>query len=518
MKSWAKGRPLALAGSFTIGLASLATPVHAADRIDVGGVSGSPATVNGVQGYNVTYDRYLYDKIEFLNVVAYYRAYRDPWLNQELQGGGGLNWGAGEWNLADRDDNVATRANFNQGIVESVVARTNINTLYNYLANVIDDYGNRGQTHASQSQAMLLIDKDTGRLVGHYTVPDSYEARAVMEYVVDSGGASRPLNANVNFVAGGTKNLNLQFAGSSVWSSPIILDLSGTGKPDLLAGGHWGKVAGRKLASAAIRPFDIDGKGTHEFEWIGPKAGLLVWDETGKGRITSGRQLFGNVTWGKTWRHGYQPLATLDKNKDGALTPDEFAKLGVWVDANSNGISEPGEVKTLAAAGFERLDVRAVKDKTGNYSVPGGAVRKGANGKRSKVSTWDWWALGAPAPEDATYVWMSEPGSLRLVGGLLKLRAKDGQLQGASIPTIGVEKATEGLRNVLPVNGTRKADRMSWTVPAPEGTKVTTEVRSALEGKRLFGVTTLETAKGKLSYNWQAELVRGKAITAWAGK
>jgi len=510
MTPWSKGRALTLAGSFTIGLATVATPVLAADRVEVGDPSGSPATVNGVEGFNVSYDRYLYNKIQFLNVVAYYRAYQGPWLNQELLGGNGLDWGAGEHHLETRSDNVATRANFNQDTVRNVVAGTDIRSLYSYL--------NQHVYNAGQSSAIALIDADTGRLVGHYAVGSSYDARAVMENMVDRGAQSSPISTTVNYVGGGAKALNVQFAGSSVWSSPIILDLSGTGKPDLLAGGHWGKIAGRKLASAAVRPFDIDGKGTHEWEWVGPKSGLLVWDENGKGRITSGRQLFGNVTWGKTWKHGYQPLATLDKNKDGALTPNEFAKLGVWVDANSNGISEPGEVQALAAAGFERLDVRAVKDGTGNYSVPGGAVRKGSDGKRSKVSTWDWWALGAPAPEDATYVWMAEPSAPAPVGGFLKLRADGGKVVGATIPTIGVQKAAKGLLNVVPVAGDRQGDRMTWTAPSPDGTKVTTEVRSALDGKRLFGTTTVTTEKGKLSYAWQAELVSGKAITAYAAK
>ena len=228
MRSVHPSRVLALAGSLTIGISSLAFPALAADRVEVGGVSGSPATVNGVEGYNVSYDRYLYDKIQFLNVVAYYRAYYNVLLNQELQGGAGLDWGAGEHHLETRGDNLSTSANFNQDTVRNVVSGMNIGGLYNYLAPRV---GN-----GWQSQVICLIDADTGRIVGNYGCGNSYEARAVMESVVAQGGSSGTVNTNVNFVDGGTKNLNLHFAGSSVWSSPIILDLSGTGKPDLLAG------------------------------------------------------------------------------------------------------------------------------------------------------------------------------------------------------------------------------------------------------------------------------------------
>jgi len=99
--------------------------------------------------------------------------------------------------------------------------------------------------------------------------------------------------------------------------------------------------------------FDVNGSGLgREWSWITPKAAWLVYDAKGEGNITSGRQLFGNVTFLMFWSNGYAPLAALDDNRDGALTGQELANLALWHDANGNGVADPGEVKPLSAFGI----------------------------------------------------------------------------------------------------------------------------------------------------------------------
>jgi hypothetical protein len=67
--------------------------------------------------------------------------------------------------------------------------------------------------------------------------------------------------------------------------------------------------------------FDVDGSGLgREWSWITPKGAWLVIDPKLDGKITSGRQLFGNVTFWMFWNNGYAPLAALDDNGDGILT------------------------------------------------------------------------------------------------------------------------------------------------------------------------------------------------------
>ena len=96
--------------------------------------------------------------------------------------------------------------------------------------------------------------------------------------------------------------------------------------------------------------FDADGSGiAKRWTWITPRAGWLVSDIRREGRIESGLQLFGNVTWWMFWTNGYEPLGALDDNGDGRIDGTELDGLSIWRDANSNGISERGEVRPVAA-------------------------------------------------------------------------------------------------------------------------------------------------------------------------
>lgn len=91
--------------------------------------------------------------------------------------------------------------------------------------------------------------------------------------------------------------------------------------------------------------FDLDGDGVIErCPWVKPTTGILVWDPEHTGRITSGRQLFGSVSWWLFFTDGYRALDALDDNRDGALTGAELISIAVWNDRNSNGESDPGEV------------------------------------------------------------------------------------------------------------------------------------------------------------------------------
>ena len=104
------------------------------------------------------------------------------------------------------------------------------------------------------------------------------------------------------------------------------------------------------LNQQAAVAFDVDGSGVEaQWSWITPQAAWLVCDPAGQGEIRSGLQLFGNVTFWCFWENGYQPLAALDNNADGELTGNELACLGLWHDVNGNGVSDAGEVQTLAA-------------------------------------------------------------------------------------------------------------------------------------------------------------------------
>ncbi len=133
--------------------------------------------------------------------------------------------------------------------------------------------------------------------------------------------------------------------------------------------------------------FDLAGDGkAGSWPWVKPSTGILVWDPKHTGRITSGQQLFGSVTWWIAWPNGYQPLALLDNDGDGWLAGKELQGLAVWVDANANGVSDADEVRLLARHNIARIAVQQTETIADTPSNPRGIqLRDGRY-----LPTYDW--------------------------------------------------------------------------------------------------------------------------------
>ncbi len=95
--------------------------------------------------------------------------------------------------------------------------------------------------------------------------------------------------------------------------------------------------------------------------WEGGKGdGLLVWDTDKDGKITSGKELFGefDVDGKKQYQNGYQKLARhFDTDRDGIVRGDELKGLQIWEDRNGDGITQDGELVELSKYGITSLDV-----------------------------------------------------------------------------------------------------------------------------------------------------------------
>ena len=162
------------------------------------------------------------------------------------------------------------------------------------------------------------------------------------------------------------------FADSKRSIDPIVIDLDGNGFPT------------RGIGEGAF--FDYDGNGFAErTSWISPGDGLLVRDLNANDKIDDGTELFGNYTLlksGQTAAHGYAALVDLDDNLDGQLDSRDSAwnSLKVWQDTNSDGLTDSGELKTIAEVGIQSIGVTysetATTDSHGNLHLQQGSFQK----------------------------------------------------------------------------------------------------------------------------------------------
>ncbi|MBD3265538.1 hypothetical protein GF373_02615 [bacterium] len=134
--------------------------------------------------------------------------------------------------------------------------------------------------------------------------------------------------------------------------------------------------------------FDLDGDGkASRWPWVKPDTAILVWDPEQEGTITSGKQLFGSVTWWMFWRNGYDAMDALDDNRDGWLSGDDEPRgLAVWRDANQNGRSEAGEVTPIGRTAIQAIATRAEYNQENQIGHSAGLKLKSG----AILPTFDW--------------------------------------------------------------------------------------------------------------------------------
>jgi len=124
---------------------------------------------------------------------------------------------------------------------------------------------------------------------------------------------------------------------------PVVLDLDGDGA--------------EFLSTAAGVAFDYAGDGNPESTaWVSADDGLLAIDRNGNGLVDNGSE----IVFGGNGLTDLQGLAAnYDSNKDGVLDANDadFAKFGVWQDANSNGVTDAGEFRSLTDAGITSINL-----------------------------------------------------------------------------------------------------------------------------------------------------------------
>lgn len=138
--------------------------------------------------------------------------------------------------------------------------------------------------------------------------------------------------------------------------SPVSFDLGGDGF-------NW---------ETNIR-FDQDNDGELEITpWISEDDALLALDRNSDGKITNGSEIsFVDDLPGATT--DLEGLVAFDTNNNGLLDSgdERFDEFLVWQDANSNGVSEAGELQTLTGAGIESITLQPLIENTESTGVDG---------------------------------------------------------------------------------------------------------------------------------------------------
>ncbi len=128
--------------------------------------------------------------------------------------------------------------------------------------------------------------------------------------------------------------------------SPIILDLDGDGID----------MKGRTKTHAM---FDMDGNGSRDDTgWVGKGDGLLVVDRNNDGIINDGSEL-SFLADAPDAGSDLQALSAFDSNGDGIVSALDvrFRELKVWVDTDQDGVTDAGELKTLADHGIASVSL-----------------------------------------------------------------------------------------------------------------------------------------------------------------
>jgi T1SS-143 domain-containing protein len=156
-----------------------------------------------------------------------------------------------------------------------------------------------------------------------------------------------------NVTAAGVPNIAADFASITSAIDPIILDLDHNG------------IALTTLDNGVS--FDINADGHQDkIAWTAGTDGILAYDVDGNGKIDNGSEIFSPHFAGGSYVDGLAALATLDSNHDGKIDANDeaFSKLTIWQDLNHNGISDAGELSSLADHQIASLSLDASASNT----------------------------------------------------------------------------------------------------------------------------------------------------------
>lgn len=177
-------------------------------------------------------------------------------------------------------------------------------------------------------------------------------------------------------------------------NSPILIDVLGDGFA---------------LTDAAHGvDFNFSGDGSQRMSWTASGSDDAFLTLPHNGKVESGFELFGNVTYQPETAHpnGFLALAEFDKpgeggNGDGTVDRHDrvFKLLRLWQDVNHNAIAEQWELHTLPELNIESISLQYKKSKkTDVYGNEFAFRAKVDDSRHSHVGRWAWDVFFVSAP------------------------------------------------------------------------------------------------------------------------
>ena len=245
----------------------------------------------------------------------------------------------------------------------------------------IDPDGSSSFSYELMSQALYgnaLVDQATGRWTytgrrpGGVNVGDVNSDGSV-DYANPDNGTITPSPGNIdsNRYSGGEEQFTDVF-------TVKVTDTQGAQTLQDVSVTHYGPRPLPVVQNGGKKPIaiDLDGDGFHFTDvddsnvfldingdgwrrrtaWLEPGDGLLTFDENNNGIVDSGLELsFARFVKGA--QTDLEGLRAFDTSKDGVFSAADAAwsQFGVWQDANANGITDAGELRSLASLGIEEI-------------------------------------------------------------------------------------------------------------------------------------------------------------------
>ena len=200
-------------------------------------------------------------------------------------------------------------------------------------------------------QGDTIITYKNGSQIDAFTISGATNSKSLGNLAASPGDTfySTVTHNGVTYNLFNMIKVNPGTAGLTRYDSPLVLDLNGDG------------VQTVDISHGAM--FDLQATGAAQATgWVDAHDGLLAMDLNKDGKINSGAELFGNSTLladGQNATTGWTALAQHDSNVDGKLDAQDavFDALMVWQDANSNGLTDAGELRSLKDVGVISINL-----------------------------------------------------------------------------------------------------------------------------------------------------------------